>query len=110
MVSRASRRFNRHRGRVASGEVAGEESIEEDVEGTSQLLPPRTQNTEHCILNFYTVLDTKLTGAFFLQDNVIIAIRGEGLVEDDEDQANTAAPSGTLSYALHPNCGIFDDE
>ncbi|RVX71506.1 hypothetical protein B0A52_05078 [Exophiala mesophila] len=46
-----------------------------------------------------------------LKDNVIIAIRGEGLVEDENaDQENAEARVETLSYALHPNCGIFDDE
>lgn len=40
---------------------------------------------------------------------MIIPIRGEGLVEGEgEDRADEA--SRTLSYALHPNCGIFDDE
>ena len=49
---------------------------------------------------------------------MIIPIRGEGLVEgeDGNDEANPAAESSTaaqgqkLSYALHPNCGIFEDE
>jgi hypothetical protein len=49
---------------------------------------------------------------------VIIPIRGEGLVEgedenDEENQAgesSNAAQGQKLSYALHPNCGIFDDE
>lgn len=47
----------------------------------------------------------------WVQDNVIIALRGEGLVEDDDDEAvASAAANQRLSYALHPNCGIFDEE
>ncbi|KAH0846521.1 hypothetical protein AYO21_10127 [Fonsecaea monophora] len=49
-----------------------------------------------------------------VKDNIIIPIRGEGLVEGDEDGAGepstTTAQSQRLTYALHPNCGIFDDE
>jgi hypothetical protein len=45
---------------------------------------------------------------------VIIAIRGEGLVEGDDEDAAAAASSGAnnqrLMYALHPNCGLFDGE
>jgi hypothetical protein len=47
------------------------------------------------------------------QDNVIIPIRGEGLVDDDQDQDqghDAATTSSKVSYALHPNCGIFDDD
>lgn len=50
---------------------------------------------------------------FLVQTNVVIAIRGEGLVDgdgddDEEDQAGGAERRTT--YALHPNCGLFDDE
>ncbi|KEF61510.1 minichromosome maintenance protein 6 [Exophiala aquamarina CBS 119918] len=54
-----------------------------------------------------------------IKDNVIIPIRGEGLVEgeDENGEANQAAGESSntaqgqkLSYALHPNCGIFEDE
>lgn len=47
---------------------------------------------------------------------MIIPIRGEGLVQategDDENagEASNAADSQQLSYALHPNCGIFDED
>lgn len=48
-----------------------------------------------------------------LQDNVIIAIRGQGLVEDDDendgDHPSSAATGQRVTYALHPNCGIFDE-
>ncbi len=44
------------------------------------------------------------------QDSVIIALRGEGLVEDDDEDAEASATNQRLSYALHPNCGIFDVE
>lgn len=41
---------------------------------------------------------------------MIIAIRGEGLVGDDDEDptAGAAATDQKLTYALHPNCGIFD--
>ncbi|KAK5232081.1 MCM DNA helicase complex subunit mcm6 [Exophiala xenobiotica] len=48
-----------------------------------------------------------------VKDNVIIPIRGEGLVDDDQDQDqdhDAATTSSKVSYALHPNCGIFDDD
>lgn len=35
-------------------------------------------------------------------------IRGEGLVDDDEDQQRDEQQQ--VSYVLHPNCAIFDDE
>ena len=42
---------------------------------------------------------------------MIIALRGEGLVEGDDDEAGASDEANQrLSYALHPNCGIFDDE
>ena len=34
-------------------------------------------------------------------------IRGEGLVDDD--QADAEREEEKVSYVLHPNCGIFDD-
>ncbi|KIX10136.1 uncharacterized protein Z518_01217 [Rhinocladiella mackenziei CBS 650.93] len=46
-----------------------------------------------------------------IRTDVIIPVRGEGLVEDNDD--NNAGQSTTtprLTYALHPNCGIFDDK
>ncbi len=44
-----------------------------------------------------------------VQDNVIMPIRGEGLVDgDDEEQQQDEHQQ--VSYVLHPNCGIFDDE
>ncbi|KAK5276387.1 MCM DNA helicase complex subunit mcm6 [Exophiala xenobiotica] len=48
-----------------------------------------------------------------VKDNVIIPIRGEGLVDDDQDQDqdhDAATTSSKVLYALHPNCGIFDDD
>ncbi len=46
------------------------------------------------------------------QEDVIIAIRGEGLAEDDGDNDDAAATTRPerITYALHPNCGIFEDE
>ncbi|EHY56949.1 MCM DNA helicase complex subunit mcm6 [Exophiala dermatitidis] len=48
-----------------------------------------------------------------VKDNVIIAIRGQGLVEDDDendgDHPSSAATGQRVTYALHPNCGIFDE-
>ena len=43
---------------------------------------------------------------------MIIAIRGEGLVEGADDDGDEAGASSNqrLTYGLHPNCGIFDDE
>ena len=35
-------------------------------------------------------------------------IRGEGLVDEDEDEQQQEEQK--VSYVLHPNCGIFDDE
>ena len=35
-------------------------------------------------------------------------IRGEGLVDEDEEQDQDEEQK--VSYVLHPNCGIFDDE
>ena len=35
-------------------------------------------------------------------------IRGEGLVDDDEDQQQDEQQQ--VSYVLHPNCGIFDED
>lgn len=40
-------------------------------------------------------------------------IRGEGLVDEDAGTAaNDAAAEGDaeVSYVLHPNCGLFDDD
>lgn len=34
-------------------------------------------------------------------------IRGEGLVEDGQDQDQQE--NEQVSYVLHPNCGIFDE-
>ena len=34
-------------------------------------------------------------------------IRGEGLVEEGADQQQEEEK---VSFVLHPNCGIFDDE
>ena len=35
-------------------------------------------------------------------------IRGEGLAADDETQEQDEQQQ--VSYVLHPNCGMFDDE
>jgi hypothetical protein len=57
-----------------------------------------------------------LTYFLALQDDVIIPIRGEGLVEGEDGADDAGGPSNasaqgqSLSYALHPNCGIFDDD
>ncbi|ETI23345.1 hypothetical protein G647_05146 [Cladophialophora carrionii CBS 160.54] len=47
-----------------------------------------------------------------VKDNVIIAIRGEGLVEGDNEDAGAGSSGANqrLTYALHPNCGLFDEE
>jgi hypothetical protein len=34
-------------------------------------------------------------------------VRGEGLLDEDED---AETPEETLSYVLHPNCGIFEED
>jgi hypothetical protein len=36
-------------------------------------------------------------------------IRGEGLIDDDDDEQEQQGEE-KVSYVLHPNCGIFDDE
>ena len=44
------------------------------------------------------------------QDNILMAVRGEGLAEDDADAAggSAPAPSQRVIYVLHPNCAIED--
>lgn len=39
------------------------------------------------------------------QDNILMPIRGEGLIEDGEEQTNSAE-SNRLVYVLHPNCAV----
>jgi hypothetical protein len=39
-----------------------------------------------------------------------MAIRGEGLRDEDEEDDAEARANERVSYALHPNCGIFEDE
>jgi DNA replication licensing factor MCM6 len=41
------------------------------------------------------------------QDSIIMPIRGEGLM--DEDDADTQPQAAQVTYVLHPNCGIFED-
>jgi DNA replication licensing factor MCM6 len=43
-----------------------------------------------------------------VQDDVIMPVRGEGLVDEDDEQEERNAQK--VGYVLHPNCGIFDDE
>lgn len=39
-------------------------------------------------------------------------IRGEGLVADDneDDEQEDETDAQKVSYVLHPNCGIFDED
>lgn len=39
------------------------------------------------------------------QDNILMAIRGEGLI-DDGDERTDSADNNRLVYVLHPNCEV----
>ena len=44
-----------------------------------------------------------------IQDNILMQIRGEGLVDDDHTSvaaAATAAETEKVVYVLHPNCAV----
>lgn len=47
---------------------------------------------------------------FLKQDNILMAVRGEGLAEDDAGATAAAdggpAPSQKVIYVLHPNCAL----
>jgi DNA replication licensing factor MCM6 len=41
------------------------------------------------------------------QDNIIMPIRGDGLIDgDDEDTAESSSAATRTTYVLHPNCAI----
>jgi DNA replication licensing factor MCM6 len=40
------------------------------------------------------------------QDNIIQQVRGEGLVDGDEEVAGSSVDAGRAVYVLHPNCAI----
>lgn len=45
-----------------------------------------------------------------LQDSIIMPIRGEGLMDEDQaDGADAAQQPAQVTYVLHPNCGIFEE-
>ncbi|RMD43505.1 hypothetical protein DV735_g1667, partial [Chaetothyriales sp. CBS 134920] len=45
-----------------------------------------------------------------VKDNIIMPIRGEGLLDgDDADDEQQQPAASTVKYVLHPNCGLFDD-
>ncbi|KAJ2988789.1 hypothetical protein NUW58_g3792 [Xylaria curta] len=42
-----------------------------------------------------------------VKDNILMAVRGEGLAEEDAEGAqSTAGPSQKVVYVLHPNCAV----
>lgn len=36
-------------------------------------------------------------------------IRGEGLIDGDDDEQQQDGDGEEITYVLHPNCGIFDE-
>jgi hypothetical protein len=44
-----------------------------------------------------------------MKDSVLMPIRGEGLMEDDADGEQQQDPQ-QVTYVLHPNCGIFEED
>jgi DNA replication licensing factor MCM6 len=40
------------------------------------------------------------------QDNIIMQIRGDGLVDGDDGGGASSAGAGQVVYVLHPNCAI----
>ncbi|KPI42367.1 DNA replication licensing factor mcm6 [Cyphellophora attinorum] len=54
--------------------------------------------------------ESKLAGKVakrMIKDSTIMPIRGEGLM--DEDDADAQPQAAQVTYVLHPNCGIFED-
>jgi DNA replication licensing factor MCM6 len=50
----------------------------------------------------------KLVLKKMVKDNILMAVRGEGLREDDTDATADGAPSTSqgVTYVLHPNCAL----
>lgn len=40
------------------------------------------------------------------QDNILMQIRGEGLIDDGDERTNSAEDGNRLVYVLHPNCEV----
>ncbi|KAL9624135.1 MAG: hypothetical protein Q9160_001657 [Pyrenula sp. 1 TL-2023] len=41
-----------------------------------------------------------------MKDNVVMQVRGEGLVDDDDNAAQSSTQAQRVVYVLHPNCAV----
>ena len=55
---------------------------------------------------FFPRLVSLGAGADIQQDNILMAIRGQGMADADDAGEGSSAQAAQIVYVLHPNCAV----
>ncbi|KAI1775722.1 MCM-domain-containing protein [Hypoxylon cercidicola] len=101
MVNLIVSRVNEDESSGAGEGVDGEELIQWYLEQKEEELDSEEDYNQELSV-------TKMVLKKMVKDNILMAVRGEGLAENDESAASESGPatSQKVTYVLHPNCAV----
>lgn len=90
-------------------ELQGEEDYHKERALAKLVLKKMVKVCDKCLFMHVSQSDNPLI-CVFQQENILMALRGEAMADDDVNDGEDAAPPPTqnIVYVLHPNCAIED--